>query len=252
MTESAGTTEPAAPGRLIVAGERRLLRAGLAALLKDPFEVDAEQPGNPAAFGRAAAGIGSTSRLALVLVDPADPGWDDAVRQARRIQPRLGVVVVLARPAYWQQRRWRQRDPDTGAMLADAVIGAGRPEDHLREAVRDVVARPGVESIWWLGRTSKHRGASEAWRPDGDAVREIRANPHLHEGLVRLARGERTRDVAAALHWDADTLKRKLRATKQALGIDSDEALGAWAVRTGLVDDAPTGPALDASSPEAD
>lgn len=236
-----------ATSRVVVAGNLRILRDGVAALLAGDFDVHGERPGEPAALGRTLAGVGVTSRLALVLVDPVDPAWDAAVRQARGDHPRLGVVVVLSRPAYWQQRRWRQRDDRTGAMLADAVLGASRPGAHLVDAVSDVVVRPGTESIWWLGRTSKHRGASEAWRPDGDAVRDVRANPLLHEGLVRLARGERSKDVAAALNWHPDTLKAKLRTVKQTLSLESDEALGAWAVRTGLVDDAPDGPALSAS-----
>jgi hypothetical protein len=241
------TPAPDAP-RVLVAGDRRLARAGIAALLAHRFVVEDEQPTEPAGLARSVTGVGSASRFALVLVDPADPAWDDAVRDARRLQPRLGVVTVLGRPAYWHQRRWRQRDPETGTMLTDALLGAGRPPEHLENAVRDVVERPGVESIWWLGRTSKHRGASEAWRPDGDTVREVRATPHLHEGLARLARGESLKSAATALHLHPNTLRAKLRSVKHALGLESDEALGAWAVRTGLVDDVPTGPALASSA----
>jgi DNA-binding NarL/FixJ family response regulator len=233
-----------------VAGDRPLWRDLVAEQLARSFEVERDRPASAERLAGAVRGVGVASRVALVLVDPGGDGWDDAVRAARVAQPRLGVVVVLSRPAYWQQRRWRQRD-ERGTMLADALIAAHRSIDDLVSAVDDVLARPGMESIWWLGRTSKHRGAAEAWPNDGAVVRRIRAAPLLHEGLVRLARGEGRKQVAQALGYADNTLTARLREIRNDLGVASDEALGAWAVRTGLLDDAPAGEAVRAQ-PAAD
>lgn len=223
-------------GSVIVASPHALMAHAFSALLSAAnFDVLC-QPTSADAVLRA-VDDGVVARRALLLVDPDQDAWDVAIDGVRSRDTRLGVVVLVARSAYWVQRRWRQRTSD-GRLFADCLLSVdARPADLVR-AVEEAIERPGRESGFWLSDQSKHRDASFAW-PGGSVAKTIRDYPLKHAALVLEARGARRAQVAKRLGYELDSLSAVWREARRGVGLESDVALGHWATRMGLLDDVP-------------
>jgi hypothetical protein len=197
----------------------------------------------PAALARAVRGGVGGVRRAGVIVDPDGDGWADTAAELRRLDSRLGLVVLTARPAYWVQRQWRQRSLDSSSdYLADALLSLRDDSlDTLRRVVQGAMDHPG-ESSRWLRSVPTHPHAYETSERDGPVARDLRGNEKLHRALVLEYLGHSRAEAARRVEWKHDTYTKALKKLKQDLGLDNDVALGAWATRAGLFDDVPKDP----------
>jgi two-component system, NarL family, nitrate/nitrite response regulator NarL len=154
-----------------------------------------------------------------------------AVSLARRIQPRLPVVVLLTTIDM-------QTVEGFVAAGVTGCVGKSESADVLREALREVLAgRPHLPRQWHARARSQSDAASQGG-PSALTTRQI-------EVLALAARGESNKSIARRLNIAEGTVKVHLYAVYKTLKVSSRGQASMTAARLKEVSDAQIHQALD-------
>ncbi len=165
--------------------------------------------------------------VAIVDLDLPGMGGVDTIVELRQRAPSLRCVVLTALTS----------DVELGRAVeagASAVLHKSVEIEEVFGVVRAVAAGenrldPAATSRW-LGALARHR--EEQWRA---RVTADVLSPREHEVLRRLARGERTTEVAADLRISEATVQTHIRNLRAKLGVSSRLEAVVEAMRLGLV-----------------
>ncbi|HLB50214.1 MAG TPA: response regulator transcription factor [Anaerolineales bacterium] len=208
--------------RVLIADDHLIVREGLRLILEtgEGFELVGE-----AADGAEAVRLANELKPDVVLMDLRMPGVDGltAIERLRVEQPQVAVVILttyneddlMMRGLRAGARGYLLKDTDRATLL-DTIRAAARgetllkPEIMTRLLARAETASPGVNNP--LALTDRER-----------------------EVLAGVARGERSKEIAARLGISERTVKAHLASIYNKLGVDSRAAATAIATQRGLI-----------------
>ena len=215
------------PIRILIADDHDVVRDGLRLILEseDDFEVVGE-----AANGTEAVQLCRELRPQVVLMDLRMPGMDGltAIKHIRQQQPDTNIVILTT---YNEDalmidglrsgaRSYLLKDTKR-QVLFDTLRAAARGESLLSQ---DVIARVVAQS-----------GGVPATAPKTVAFGEIALTDREQEVLIGVARGERSKEIAARLGITERTVKAHLASIYNKFGVDSRAAAIAVASQRGLL-----------------
>jgi NarL family two-component system response regulator YdfI len=214
--------------RVVIADDHFIVREGLRLILEtDP---DVELVGD-APDGASAVRLVGEVQPDVVLMDLRMPGLDglQAIEQIRAAWPQVALVILTT----YQEDALMLRGLQAGARgyllkdtsretLLDAIRTAARGETLLQP---EVLSR-------LLARTSEARPA--AGPPDSIAGSVV-LTQREQEVLEAIARGERSKEIAAHLGISERTVKTYLSSIYAKLEVDSRAAAAAKALASGLL-----------------
>ncbi|HMA35196.1 MAG TPA: response regulator transcription factor [Chloroflexia bacterium] len=212
------------PIRLLIVDDHLVVREGLRLILEtDPgIEVIGE-----ASDGVAALRLAEETAPDVVLMDLRMPGMDglEALARLRRTRPAVAVVILttyneddlLLRALRAGARGYLLKDTDR-ATLFNAIRAAARGETLLQP---EVLARA--------------LAASNQPGPTSAARRPLELSDRERAVLAGVARGERSKEIAARLGISERTVKAHLAGVFNKLGVDSRAAAVAVALQRGLL-----------------
>ncbi len=199
--------------RVLVADDHAAFREGVRYLL--------EQQGDIEVVGEASTGVQATQLSAelrpdVAIIEPLMAGALDAVREVCRQDPSPSVIVLSARP-------------DHDRVLSAARAGAlsyvakdAEPEEMLR-VVR--AAAVGVSTL----------DARFAVALEQAKARYGHLTPRELEVLIRIARGQSNREIAADLGLSEETVKTHVAHLLAKLDVTDRTQASVFALRSGLV-----------------
>jgi two-component system, NarL family, response regulator YdfI len=211
---------------ILIADDHDVVRDGLRLILEseDDFSVVGE-----AANGAEAVRLCGELNPQVVLMDLRMPGMDGltAIKHIRRQQPDTNVVILTT---YNEDalmidglrsgaRSYLLKDTKR-QVLFDTLRAAARGESLLSQ---DVIARVVAQS-----------GGATAPVPR-QATGEIALTDREQEVLIGVARGERSKEIAARLGITERTVKAHLASIYNKFGVDSRAAAIAIASQRGLI-----------------
>lgn len=209
-----------APIRVFVADDHAVVRQGILVLL--------DQQDDMVAVGEAASsdeltGAAKPGAWDVLILDLALSGEDDArlVAAVKGAHPRGKILVYTA----------HREGPMALQILragADGYLSKRRSLDELLGAIRTVHSEGRFVTgtiAELLLRASSPLGPGTSCLSD----RELAV-------LVRLARGERPSEVAAALGIQPSTVSTHIKTIREKLGVSSNAELIQYAMRHGLID----------------
>jgi two-component system, NarL family, response regulator YdfI len=207
------------PIRILIADDHDVVRDGLRLILEseDDFAVVGE-----AANGAEAVRLCGEVQPQVVLMDLRMPGMDGltAIRHIRQQQPDINVVILttynedalMIEGLRSGARSYLLKDTRR-QMLFDTLRAASRGESLLSpEVIAKVVGQPG-----------------------GAAPGGITLTDREQEVLAGVARGERSKEIAARLGITERTVKAHLASIYNKFGVDSRAAAIAVASQRGLL-----------------
>lgn len=207
----------AEPIRLLIADDHEVVRDGLRLLLED--EEDFVVVGE-AGDGAEAVRLAGELQPQVVLMDLRMPGLGglEALEQIRARWPKVAVVILttyneddlLARGLRAGARGYLLKDTKR-QILFDTLKAAARGEALLQPDV--------------LTRVLNQNSASQS----------ALLTPREREVLASVARGERSKEIAAHLGLSERTVKAYLSSIYDKLGVDSRAAAIAVAMARGLL-----------------
>ncbi len=212
------------PIRILIADDHEVVREGLRLILEaeDDFVVVGE-----AADGREAIDLVRDLQPQVVLMDLRMPGMDGltAIKQLRQQWPDINIVILTT----YNEDALMMEGLRSGArsyllkdtkrqVLFDTLRAAARGEALLRP---DVMARVIGQSITTPSTDKPVEGLSLT-----DREREV---------LIGVARGERSKEIAARLGITERTVKAHLASIYNKFGVDSRAAAIAVASQRGLI-----------------
>jgi NarL family two-component system response regulator YdfI len=214
------------PITILIADDHDVVRDGLRLILEseDDFEVVGE-----AANGAEAVRLCSETHPQVVLMDLRMPGMDGltAIKHIRQQQPDVNIVILttynedalMIEGLRSGARSYLLKDTKR-QVLFDTLRAAARGESLLSQDV--------------LGRVVGQSGgvATPAPKP---ASSEIALTDREQEVLIGVARGERSKEIAAQLGITERTVKAHLASIYNKLGVDSRAAAIAVASQRGLL-----------------
>jgi NarL family two-component system response regulator YdfI len=212
------------PIRILIADDHEVIREGLRLILEaeDDFVVVGE-----AADGREAIELVRDLQPQVVLMDLRMPGMDGltAIKQLRQQWPDLNVVILttynedalMIEGLRSGARSYLLKDTKR-QVLFDTLRAAARGEALLRP---DVMARVIGQSLT----------APSAAKP----VEGLALTDREHEVLIGVARGERSKEIAARLGITERTVKAHLASIYNKFGVDSRAGAIAVASQRGLI-----------------
>jgi NarL family two-component system response regulator YdfI len=213
------------PIRILIADDHLIIRQGLRLILET--EPDFELIGE-ASDGAEAVRLCKDLSPAVVLMDLRMPGMDGltAIERLRVEQPEIAVVILttfnedelMLKGLKAGARGYLLKDTDRTALF-DTIRAAARGETLLRP---EIMARVLASS----GSQIKNKGLVET--PPLLTARET-------EVLEAVARGERSKEIAAHLGISERTVKAYLASIYDKLGVDSRAAAIAVAAQKGLL-----------------
>lgn len=213
------------PIRILIADDHLIIRQGLRLILET--EPDFELIGE-ASDGAEAVRLCKEISPAVVLMDLRMPGMDGltAIERLRVEQPEIAVVILttfnedelMLKGLKAGARGYLLKDTDRTALF-DTIRAAARGETLLRP---EIMARVLASS----GSQTKNKGLVET--PPLLTARET-------EVLEAVARGERSKEIAAHLGISERTVKAYLASIYDKLGVDSRAAAIAVAAQKGLL-----------------
>jgi DNA-binding NarL/FixJ family response regulator len=205
------------PIRLLVADDHAVVRAGVAALVRESnITVVAE-----ACDGAQALQMAKKHQPDVVLLDVRMPDNDDlaCLAKLRSELPEIPVVIFTAH--------------DNPAYIARAVaLGAAGylvKNASQAELVSAVQQAAGGETLWsreHLRRVSKSRSTGEL---------EVPLTKRESDVLKQLALGLSNKEIAQALAISYETVKEHVQHVLRKLGVSDRTQAAVWAVRKGLV-----------------
>lgn len=214
-----------APIRILIADDHLIVRQGLRLILETEDDLTL--------VGEAADGVEALARCAelhpdVVLMDLRMPGMDGltAIEKLAVEQPTVAVVILttynedalMLRGLRAGARGYLLKDTDREALFA-TIRAAARGETLLKP---DVMARV----------LSQAAAASSTRETAGDVALTERE----HEVLTAVARGDRSKEIAARLGISERTVKAYLGSIYAKLGVDSRAAAIATAAQRGLLE----------------
>jgi NarL family two-component system response regulator YdfI len=212
------------PIRILIADDHEVVREGLRLILEaeDDFVVVGE-----AADGREAIELARDLQPQVVLMDLRMPGMDGltAIKHLRQQWPDLNIVILTT----YNEDALMMEGLRSGArsyllkdtkrqVLFDTLRAAARGEALLRP---DIMARV-------IGQTL---AAPSATQP----VEGLSLTDREREVLIGVARGERSKEIAARLGITERTVKAHLASIYNKFGVDSRAAAIAVASQRGLI-----------------
>jgi len=211
---------------ILIADDHDVVRDGLRLILEseDDFEVVGE-----AANGAEAVQLCSELNPQVVLMDLRMPGMDGltAIKHIRQQQPDSNIVILTTY--------------NEDALMIDGLRSGARSYllkdtkrqvlfDTLRAAARgDSLLSPDV-----IGRVMVQSSGVPAAAPKA-AFGEIALTDREQEVLIGVARGERSKEIAARLGITERTVKAHLASIYNKFGVDSRAAAIAVASQRGLL-----------------
>jgi NarL family two-component system response regulator YdfI len=211
--------------RILIADDHDVVRDGLRLILEseDDFEVVGE-----AANGAEAVRLCADLKPQVVLMDLRMPGMDGltAIKHIRRQQPDSNIVILttynedalMIEGLRSGARSYLLKDTKR-QVLFDTLRAAARGESLLSpEVIAKVVGQSG-------GVTT----------PPKLSTGEITLTDREQEVLVGVARGERSKEIAARLGITERTVKAHLASIYNKFGVDSRAAAIAVASQRGLL-----------------
>ncbi len=214
------------PIRLLIADDHEVVREGLRLLLEteEDFQVVGE-----AADGAAAVQLTGELQPQVVLMDLRMPGMDGltAIDQIRVRWPSVALVILTT----YNEDDLMMRGLRAGAcgyLLKDT--NRQTLFSTLRAAARgEVLLKPEVLARVLAQRQTADTGPAKAVA-QGPALTE-----REQEVLIAVARGERSKEIAAQLQISERTVKAHLASIYNKLGVDSRAAAIAQAAQRGLL-----------------
>jgi two-component system, NarL family, response regulator YdfI len=213
------------PIRIIVADDHLIIRQGLRLILET--EPDFELVGE-AADGAEAVRLCTESHPDVVLMDLRMPGMDGltAIERLHIEQPEVAVVILttfnedelMLRGLQAGARGYLLKDTDRAALF-DTIRAAARGETLLQPAIMAKVLASAGSQI-----SNK--------KPNEPAPILTDRESQVLEGV---ARGERSKEIAARLGISERTVKAYLASIYDKLGVDSRAAAIAVAAQKGLL-----------------
>lgn len=218
------TTTPNTPIRVLVVDDHLIVREGLSLILETAEGI--EQAGE-AADGAEALRLCAELQPDVVLMDLRMPGMDGltAIRRLAETQPQVAVIILttydeddlMLQGLQAGARGFLLKDTSRAALL-DAIRAAARGQTLLTPAV--------------MQRLLAHAAAPAASTPPAGPLdlteREL-------EVLRAAAQGQRTKEIAYALHISERTVKAHLASIYNKFGVDSRPAAIAVAAQRGLL-----------------
>ncbi|MBN2392835.1 MAG: response regulator transcription factor [Anaerolineae bacterium] len=206
--------------RLLIADDHLIVREGLRLILEtaEGMELVGE-----AADGAEAVRLASQLQPDVVLMDLRMPGMDGltAIERLRETHPHIAVVILttyneddlMVRGLRVGARGYLLKDTDRETLF-HTIRAAARGELLLKpEIVAKVLA---------------HAAA-----PESASTSDLELTERECEVLEAVARGERSKEVAAHLHITERTVKAHLTNIYNKLGVDSRAAAVAEAIQRG-------------------
>ncbi len=212
--------------RILIADDHDVVRDGLRLILEseDDFEVVGE-----AANGTEAVRLCSEANPQVVLMDLRMPGMDGltAIKHIRQRQPDVNVVILttynedalMLEGLRSGARSYLLKDTKR-QVLFDTLRAAARGESLLTQDV--------------IGRVVGQSGGATMSAPK-PAAGEIPLTDREREVLSGVARGERSKEIAARLGITERTVKAHLASIYNKFGVDSRAAAIAVASQRGLL-----------------
>jgi NarL family two-component system response regulator YdfI len=210
--------------RGLIADDHEVVRDGLCLILET--EADFEVVGE-AADGASAVRLAEEMQPQVVVMDLRMPGLDGiaAIDQIRTRWPAIAVVILTT----YNEDELMLRGLRAGAcsyLLKDT--NRQTLFDTLRAAVRgEVLLNPDV-----LARVLGQASLPQA-RPSQAPGDGVTLTGREQEVLVAVARGERSKEIAAQLQISERTVKAHLASIYNKLGVDSRAAAVALAAQRG-------------------
>ena len=213
--------------RILIADDHDVVRDGLRLILEseDDFEVVGE-----AANGAEAVRLCGELNPQVVLMDLRMPGMDGltAIKHIRQQQPDTNIVILttynedaLMLDGLRSGARSYLLKDTKRQVLFDTLRAAARGESLLSQ---DVIARVVAQS-----------GGVPTAAPKTAAFGEIALTDREQEVLIGVARGERSKEIAARLGITERTVKAHLASIYNKFGVDSRAAAIAVASQRGLL-----------------
>ncbi len=212
--------------RILIADDHDVVRDGLRLILEseDDFEVVGE-----AANGAEAVRLCSEAHPQIVLMDLRMPGMDGltAIKHIRQQQPDVNVVILTTY--------------NEDALMIEGLRSGARSyllKDTKRQVLFDTLrAAARGESLLSpdvIGRVVGQAGGVTTPTPKS-AASEIALTDREQEVLSGVARGERSKEIAARLGITERTVKAHLASIYNKFGVDSRAAAIAVASQRGLL-----------------
>lgn len=208
--------------RILVADDHLLIRQGLRLILET--EIDLELVGE-ASDGHEALSLCKKLKPNVVLMDLRMPGMDGltAIEKLRAEQPGIAVVILttfnedalMFRGLQAGARGYLLKDTDRSTLF-DTIRAAARGETLLKP---EIMARV----------------LSQANGPKAGSNQAVNLTDRELEVLTAVARGERSKEIAAHLGISERTVKAYLASIYGKLGVDSRAAAIASAAEKGLL-----------------
>ena len=215
--------------RVIIADDHPVVRKGLRMTLEE-FGAEIELVGE-AEDGKAAVRLVEEVQPDVVLLDIRMPGMDglEALEHMRASSPQVAVVILTT----YNEDAFLLRGLQAGAcgyLLKDC------PLETLLHAIRAAARGETLLQPEMVARLLKAQAGAAASPP---AVTRAGNKPRLTEReleiLAAVARGERSKEIAAHLGLTRRTIETYLTAIYQKLEVDSRAAAVAVALEQGLL-----------------
>ena len=211
---------------ILIADDHDVVRDGLRLILEseDAFEVVGE-----AANGAEAVQLYGELKPQVVLMDLRMPGMDGltAIKQIRQQQPDANIVILTTY--------------NEDALMIDGLRSGARSyllKDTKRQVLFDTLrAAAKGESLLSpevIAKVVGQSGGVTASTPKSSAG-EIALTDREQEVLIGVARGERSKEIAARLGITERTVKAHLASIYNKFGVDSRAAAIAVASQRGLL-----------------
>jgi len=207
--------------RILIADDHLIIRQGLRLILET--EDDLELVGE-ASDGAEALKLCADLRPDVVLMDLRMPGMDGitAIEKLRQTMPEIAVVILttfnedelMLRGIRAGAKGFLLKDTDRGTLF-DAIRAAARGETLLKPEI--------------MSRLLQAASAPAV------STNPFNLTEREREVLAAVARGERSKEIAAKLHITERTVKAHLASIYQKLGVDSRAGAIAVAAQNGLL-----------------